>query len=168
MISKDYRWYVAYTKNQHEKRVNSDSFRMNITSYLPLIKTVRCWSDRKKCIEVPLFPNYIFLKLSCKEYTKILEHPSIIGFVKLGSDLSTISEKQLESIRAIVDEKLEYYISPINHCKGSFVKIITGPMKGFEGEVVNSGKGTYAVIQLKQIHQSIFVKIDKESILACN
>lgn len=105
MVSKDYKWYVVYTKNQHERKVSEDTLRWNVVSYLPMIKSVRYWSDRKKSIDVPLFPNYVFLKISCKEYIKVLEHPSVVSFIRSGKDLSVISEKILNSIKTIVNEK---------------------------------------------------------------
>ena len=168
MIDKTYKWYIIYTKNQHERKVHNDVKYLNIQTFFPTVKKVRFWSDRKKTIEIPLFPNYLFLKLSNKEYISILQHPSVIQFVKDGNNLSTITEKQIRTIQIIVNEQMEYFISNNNPQKGSEVKILKGPLKDLSGKVVHLSSKTYAIVQLNQIRQSIYVKIDKNTLAICN
>ena len=107
MIDKSYKWYVVYTKTQHEKKVHMDIEAQSIQSFLPLVKTVRFWSDRKKYIHVPMFPNYVFIKLSCREYYRILNHPSVISFVKFEGSPSSVPEEQINCIRKITEHKME-------------------------------------------------------------
>ena len=38
-----------------------------IEAFLPLIKTVRQWSDRKKTVVLPLIPSYVFVSLPEKD-----------------------------------------------------------------------------------------------------
>lgn len=51
-------WYVLYTRSRHEKKISSMLDQKKITSFLPLNKVVKQWTDRKKIIEEP------FLSLS--------------------------------------------------------------------------------------------------------
>ena len=48
-----YHWYAIYTRSRSEKAVNTELSLTGIESYLPLKKTIRIWSDRKKMVEVP-------------------------------------------------------------------------------------------------------------------
>ena len=41
-------WYVLYVRSRHEKKVHQLLQEKGIESSLPLIKTIRIWSDRKK------------------------------------------------------------------------------------------------------------------------
>ena len=41
-------WYAIYVKSRHEQCVHSELQEKGIESSLPLIKTIRNWSDRKK------------------------------------------------------------------------------------------------------------------------
>jgi transcription antitermination factor NusG len=62
-------WYVIYTRPRHEKRVVEHLAQVNIETFLPCIVTLRKWHDRKKYLEVPLFPSYVFVHLkAAQEY----------------------------------------------------------------------------------------------------
>jgi len=66
-------WFAAYTRSRNEKKVAGELEEQHIEYYLPLIKTIRQWSDRKKKVEVPLINSYIFVRIIEKEYLKVLQ-----------------------------------------------------------------------------------------------
>ena len=57
-------WYLIYTKPHHEKKVYTRLLERNINAFLPLTKRLRSWNDRKKYIDEPLFPSYVFIYLN--------------------------------------------------------------------------------------------------------
>jgi transcription antitermination factor NusG len=57
-------WHVVYTMPNSERKVATAIAEMGIEPYLPLHKVMRQWSDRKKKLLVPLFPNYVFVNVS--------------------------------------------------------------------------------------------------------
>ena len=57
-------WYAVYTWARHEKRVKDQLDVRHIPCALPLYRVVRRWSDRRKEVELPLFPSYIFVHLT--------------------------------------------------------------------------------------------------------
>ena len=48
------KWYAVYTRPRFEKQVGQRLLEEGIEAYVPLIKTMRQWSDRKKVVELPL------------------------------------------------------------------------------------------------------------------
>jgi len=164
MIGLEYNWFLVYTRSHHEKKIKEACARLNVETYLPLEKRLRYWSGRKKMVDFPLFPNYLFVKASCREYVKILEEPSVIGFVKNGSGLSVVPEKIVHNVKKVLDEKLEYMVSPGKPDSGSEVTVISGPLAGLSGEVIQYSGKSHLLIELKQISRSVLVKIDKNSI----
>ena len=60
-------WYVVYVRSRYEKKVHQLLQEKGIESSLPLIKTVRIWSDRKKKVEVPLFKGYVFVYIDIQK-----------------------------------------------------------------------------------------------------
>jgi transcriptional antiterminator RfaH len=167
MEDSTYKWHVIYTKSQHEKKVLTDSKSLCVDSYLPLIKSVRYWSDRKKIIDLPLFPNYIFLKLATSKVLKVLDHPSIIGFVKVGNEFVTLPDEQIQSIRLIESKEMDYFVKKNCFTKGKVIQVKCGPLKGLIGEVVNCDKKTYFTIVLKHINNAIFVRLDRNCLVCC-
>lgn len=48
MSKEEYKWRVIYTKSRQEKKVAAYLTEKGIKNYLPTIKTLKQWSDRKK------------------------------------------------------------------------------------------------------------------------
>ena len=67
----DKQWFAIYTRSRNEKKVVAGLLEQGHEAWVPLMKTMRQWSDRKKVVEVPLFNSYIF----------IFTHTGIVGFV---------------------------------------------------------------------------------------
>src|ERR1700748_35609 len=55
-------WFALQTWPRFEKSVAADLEGKHHEVYLPLAVSERRWSDRRKRIEVPLFPSYLFLR----------------------------------------------------------------------------------------------------------
>ena len=68
------RWYAAYTNARHEKRVGQQMEGNRIDCFVPLYKSVRRWKDRRKQLELPLFPGYVFVRLALKDRLHVLLH----------------------------------------------------------------------------------------------
>ena len=60
------RWYAIYVNSRAEKKVEADLTCKGIETFLPLKKSLRKWSDRKKWIDMPLIPGYCFVKIVLK------------------------------------------------------------------------------------------------------
>jgi hypothetical protein len=61
-------WYALYTMPRHEKKLHTRLSELNVTSHLPTVRVLRNWHDRKKYLEMPLFPSYIFIYLNNIEH----------------------------------------------------------------------------------------------------
>ena len=57
------RWYALHTRSRHEKRVAAHLEERGLTAFLPLVREVHVWSDRRKVVEVPVFPGYVFTRI---------------------------------------------------------------------------------------------------------
>lgn len=57
------RWYALHTRSRHEKRVAANLEEKGVTAFLPLVREVHAWSDRRKMVDVPVFPGYVFTRI---------------------------------------------------------------------------------------------------------
>jgi len=55
------KWYAVYTRPRWEKKVSELVTKKKLTTYCPLNRVVKQWSDRKKVIFEPLFTSYVFV-----------------------------------------------------------------------------------------------------------
>ena len=61
-------WYAVYTKPRSEKKLADRLNEHGIEAYLPLRKTLKQWSDRKKMVEEPLITSYVFVNITNENY----------------------------------------------------------------------------------------------------
>ena len=80
------RWYAAYTSPRHEKRVAQQMEGRQIHCFLPLYKSVRRWKDRRKQLELPLFPGYVFVHMALKDRLQVLQLPGVVQFVNFNGN----------------------------------------------------------------------------------
>lgn len=157
-IDKKYRWYAIYTKCNHEKRVYEFLKDQNIESYLPLEKKLRNWSDRKKWVEVPLFPSYLFVKVSNKEYYQIFKNHSILYYVSFNGKATPIPQEQIEAIKKILLTNHKYSLYSENLQRGKSVQISSGPLSGYFGEIIKWMGKKRLLLRIKNIGYS-FIRV---------
>lgn len=160
-----YSWYAVYTRPNAEKKIDSHLQYLNIKSYLPLKKTLKQWSDRKKWIEEPLFRCYIFVNVSNKEFFKVLEIPGTVKYVSFGNKPQVIPEDQIEDIKILVkQEEREIFLSTENIEKGKKVEVVYGPFKGMKGEIVELHGSFRIVVRIGAIGCNLYANIMKDEV----
>lgn len=150
-------WYVLYTFPNYEKKVYLSFLKNRIISFLPLQKIVRQWSDRKKTIEIPLFPNYIFVKTNEKDRFGILSHNGVKKYVCFGGKPVKISEDDISGIKKMMlfpDVNVEQSLSV-----GGFVEIIDGPLKDMKGVLFEKGATKRLAVKIESINQILSVEV---------
>ena len=94
-------WYAAYTSSHHEKRVVSHFAERKIESFLPLYACLRRWRNRcSVSLELPLFPNYVFVRMAARERVRVLEVPGVLSLVGFGKILAPLPDFEIEALRA--------------------------------------------------------------------
>ena len=105
-------WYVMYTKPRHEKAVARRLTELNINGYLPVTKTLRTWCDRKRFIEMPLFPSYVFVQLqNSLEYSNALDIEGSLHYVRFGREVVTVNESIIQNIQMVVEQGKDIEVS---------------------------------------------------------
>src|SRR5579872_636403 len=91
-------WYAVQTRPRHEKKVVTELQDKCIDSYLPLLNQVHRWSDRRKLVQVPLFPGYVFVHahLDPKVYFAVLYIWGVLSFVGPQREAAAIPDTQID------------------------------------------------------------------------
>src|SRR4030042_2560830 len=95
-------WYALYTHSRAEKKVAEELERQGIEHYLPLYKTLRQWSDRKKKVELPLIRSYLFVKIREKKSYPVLQTPGVMRIVSFSGRPVPIPDWQIENLRIVL------------------------------------------------------------------
>lgn len=154
-------WHVAYVKSRSEKKVKERLDKLKINNLLPLIKTVRQWSDRKKTIAVPLFSGYIFVQLVEGEYTKARMVEGLINFIYEDKKPAIVSQFQIDSIIQFLETGLPVSAHPDTFEQGEMVSINFGPLKGCMGELIEIENEKHFIVRLNIINQVLKISVPK-------
>lgn len=148
-VSMEKRWYVAYVKSRHEKKMAERLTTMGIEHFLPIQEVVKEWKDRKKKMQCVVIPMMIFIKATEAERLEAVKLDSVIRYMTLRGEKrpAVIPNKDMERFIFLLDnatntvEMMDEKLKP-----GKLVRVIKGPLKGIEGELIEQdGKGKIIV-----------------------
>jgi transcriptional antiterminator RfaH len=153
------KWFALYTRPRFEKKVEKYLKDRGIICYLPLYKTLRQWSDRKKWVELPLFPSYLFVNVDERDYRNVLNAPGALKYITFEGFAVEIKEKQIENIKWILSSDI--LAEPLNETipEGSIVEVIKGPLKGLFAELVHYNNKKIVVVRIDQLDKSLEILI---------
>lgn len=154
-------WYALHTRARHERVVENRLREQGLETFLPTMKEVHRWSDRKKTVEVPLFSCYVFVRcgLSAEDRTKIYRADSILGVVGTRGAGTPIPDDQIEGVRALLAQTGQWRSHPFLKV-GQRVRVCGGAMDGVEGIFLSENGDNSLVISVDVIQRSLAVRID--------
>ena len=76
-----FHWYAVYTKPRNEKKLAERLNGKGIEAYLPMRRTLKQWSDRKKMVDEPLISSYVFVNVLQEHYFEVLNTPGAVKYI---------------------------------------------------------------------------------------
>jgi transcriptional antiterminator RfaH len=110
------KWKVLHVKYGHEIKVEQQLGRFGIVNYLPKIKIIRQWSDRKKVIITPAFPGYIFINSDNTLRNKVFYAKGVLKYVRSDNKDATLENDEIEMIR-IAESSISASSAKVKACK---------------------------------------------------
>ncbi len=154
------KWFAINTKFKCEKYVVDILSKAGIESYVPLIETIKKYSSKVKKYKIPLINCYAFVKISRREYIKVLETQYVLKFIKVGQDLISIPEHEILLLKKIVGEfKDKMQLGEGSFEMGQEVEVIAGQLTGLKGILVESNNKSDFIVELKHIGIQLQIKI---------
>jgi transcription antitermination factor NusG len=153
------KWYAVYTRPRFEKQILKGLREQGIEGYLPLIKTMRQWSDRKKMVEVPLFNSYVFVHINRSSYDKVLQTHGVVKYVTFEGKAATIPADQIDNLKIIVNSNEKVETTWESRRKGDEVVVTAGSLKGLKGELITDGDRKKVLVRIQGIDQNLIVEV---------
>ncbi|MEJ2502616.1 MAG: UpxY family transcription antiterminator [Gemmatimonadota bacterium] len=132
------RWYACYTRARSEKKVAGRLTAKGLATYVPLIPRERQWADRRKIVQWPAFPSYVFCRFGDADYRDIIVTPGIASIVTHDGRPAAIPDEEIENVRRFVEGVAESGLEPEpapEFHEGQPVRVTRGPFRGVEGFV---------------------------------
>ena len=153
-------WYAIFTKPRSEKKVHQRMLDQDIEAFLPMIKTVRQWSDRKKTVEVPLISSYIFVLMQEKDLYQTLPIQGTVNVLKHLGKPAKIRAVEIENLKILTGTGENHQIENcINVLSGDDVEVINGPFMGLIATCLREGQNHRVVVKIDSLGSCFNVNI---------
>lgn len=153
------RWYALYTSPRHEKVVAQQLNERCVESFLPLYHSWHRWKDRRKQVDLALFPGYVFVRIEEQNKLHVLRIPGAVNLVSFNGKLAALPEPEIEALRNALDNQV--FAEPCPYLRvGRRVRVVRGPMAGAQG-ILSRKKDKYrVVISVEVLMRSVALEID--------
>jgi transcription antitermination factor NusG len=154
-------WFAVRTRPRHEKVVTSQFETSGMETFLPLCAQVRSWSDRRKLVDFPLFPGYVFVRTSraTQARVRVFQVRGVIGFVGPNNQATPIPVQQIDAVRSLLKSQIKCHPHPYLDL-GQRVRIRNGALQGLEGILVRIASDRSLVVSINLIHRSVAIRIE--------
>ncbi len=136
-----------------------------IEVFLPLVPTIRMWSDRRKKIFVPLFPSYLFIYGDENERLKAIRGTiGALGYLMYRKRPAIVTEREIENIKISLKEPERIKVDKLIITEGALVEITSGPFRGMTGIVIEV-RGSYRlVVNIIELNASLNIELTSSEI----
>jgi transcription antitermination factor NusG len=163
---RDGNWFALYTCPRHEKRVTEQIKQRRIACFLPLYRSVRRWKDRRKELELALFPGYVFVQVALQDRLRVLQLPGVVRFVSFNGHPAPLPDAEIESLRKGLEGCVRMAPHPFLRV-GRRVRVNNGPLAGLEGILCRRKEGLRLVVSIEMLMRSVAVEVDETDVEPC-
>lgn len=157
-------WRALYVASRQEKKVTELLTKKGVEAYIPLVKTMRQWSDRKKMVEFPLINGYVFACITPKEQEITIQTKGVVNYVRSEGKIATVRDYEIAQLKQLVELGYQMDVNGIRrkYKAGEKIKITSGALKNIEGYIISTSEGKSLEVLLESIGQSIRVRLPEE------
>ena len=158
-MADDSPWFAVWTRSRAEKVVYEQLVRKNIEAFLPTITRWSRWKDRKKRLDVPLFPGYCFARFEERNLLAVVSCQGVARVVHFDGRPAPIPAHEIESVRTLVTSGMDCDPCPLIK-EGAMVRVVSGPLKGVVGRLDRKGAHARLVLSVDLIGRAVSVTVD--------
>jgi transcription antitermination factor NusG len=158
-------WYAVYANTRHEKVVATQLGERGVETFLPLYRSWHRWKDRRKLVELALFPGYVFVKIALQEKLRVLQVSGVVHIVSFNGQLAELPEPEINALRNGLENDVYAESHPYLRI-GRKVRVVRGPMAGTEGILVRKKDKCRVVLSIDVLMRSVAVEVDASDLQA--
>ncbi len=159
------RWYAITVRHRHERVVSRHLEQREISYFLPMYRSVRRWQDRRKELEIALFPGYLFVNIDARDRLRVLLAPGVVQFVSFQGQPAAVEDSAIHSLTLASNLSAGRGVQPHPYLrKGMKVRVVRGPLLGAEGIVIRRKERLRLVLSIDLIMRSVMLDIDEADV----
>jgi transcription antitermination factor NusG len=153
-------WFAVQTRPRHEKKVSAELREKCVSAFLPLVSATRQWSDRRRVVEMPLFPHYVFVRIAqtLNNRVSVLRTNGVTNFVGARGIGIPIPDDQIERVQTVVAQGVP--VAPHVFLNiGKRIRIQGGVLDGLQGILTAVNGDQTLVVSVELIQRSLAIRI---------
>ena len=159
------RWYAVQTRSRFEKTVATQLHAKSIETYLPAFGEVHQWKDRKKFLQMPVFPGYVFVRIIAGGTARV-EVLKTLGAVRILGSAETIEpvpDHEIAAVRLLLQSSGRCVSHPFVR-EGTWVRVRRGSLKDLEGILVRIKNHNRLVVSINLLNQGVATEVDASDV----
>ena len=143
-----FRWYVINTYSGHENKVKANLEHRIISMnqaprfrrvVVPTEQVIETKDGQKVQTERRLWPGYVLVNMDLTDeaWTLVKNTPGVTGFVGAGSKPVPLSQPEVDRILHTGSGSAAPARAQVEFALGESVKVTSGPLSDFDGEIVD-------------------------------
>jgi transcriptional antiterminator NusG len=159
-------WKLVYCASRQEKKVSAYLAQRDIEHYLPLVKSLRLWKDRKKWVEMPLFNGYLFVRPSEIQRDMVLTVSGVVKYIRYNGKDALVPAEQVQLIQRLIEKgyQMERYDGDEDLERGDIAEVLDGVFRGQEVEVFHNTEReeSYILVTLDAANHRIKITLPRD------
>lgn len=155
-------WFAIQVRPRYEFLTAGILRSKGFEEFMPTYKVKRQWSDRRKELEMPLFPGYVFCRFDAQVRAPIVTTPGVIRI--LGGEIA-IPDNEIEAIQTVVEHGIPAEPCP-NLKVGTRVQVLAGPLAGVRGILMSYKNQSQLILSVTLVKNAISVEVDESNVTA--
>jgi transcription antitermination factor NusG len=153
-------WYVLYTKPRNEKKVTERLEQLGFTVYCPLVEVIKQWSDRKKKVQEPLLPSYVFVRLEEKMRDQVFQVAGVVRYLYWLGKPAIVRDSEIETLQSwLLNGNQKLQVQPLQ--PGSKITLTEGLFNGMEA-TVKEFRGRKVQLILESLGIVVIMEVQNE------
>ena len=156
-------WYAVSVRPRYERLVSRHLEQRGVNYLLPIYRSMRRWKDRRKELEMALFPGYVFVNIDARDRLGVLMVPGALRFVTFQGQLAAVADSDIRALESSMSAGLGAKPHPYLR-QGRRVQVKRGPLAGVEGIVIRRKERFRLVLSIDLIMRSVVVEVDESDV----
>lgn len=161
LIVEGEKWFVLHTFPRTEKAVARELQRHKVTHFLPVYKRRERTRTRWITSWLPLFSGYVFLRANEEGRVVAFQTNKIANCIEVREPERLVED--LKQVWGLIET--EAPLSPEDRIEvGQMAEVITGPLKGRRGLVVEEAGKTRLIIVVEMLNRGVSTEVDRATV----
>ena len=157
-------WYAVTVRLRHEKTVSRHFEHRGLKYFLPVYRCRRRWKDRRKELDMALFPGYVFVNLNLRDRLGVLQSPGVVQFVTFQGRPAAVPDFEIRALESGLLAGLQVQPHPYLR-QGKKVRVKSGPLANAEGIMIRRKEGFRLVLSIDLLMRSVMLEVDESDIV---